>query len=486
LSLIPVKKAGDVSQDFQRRLYRTLADVAFDFSAIFFARRGGGGDMIFGVEKTRTHDVLRAVRAATAVATDIAAREGGKVTLRGGLSSGVVMASMNRLGAWSGEAIAGAVIATTRELCAQAKPGKLALGEPALKLIRFLGADHRGQALKTVPLTNPFQWRLCGRNLETPLRGRVNEMKTLVDHLARLAEGKGGVILLEGESGIGKSALLWSFTDRCADYEISVWMRSCPAPDSQPAASIAGCLIEPGSRRSVPVTDFKKSLIDSPPTKPTVIIVDDTHLLPKKAMSELSSILTKMAKAPILFILAGRGRGQLPGKIRTGATAIRLKRLEKKSITEILKDLHAGAAKEKSKICAMAAGVPVFTVEMTRHLLDQGSKKTAGKESDPGHELPLPLCLLSLVIARIDTFELDRHLLRLAAKIQGEQSRDDFLRDWLGNEDDLASALDKAVKAGLLQRTPPLNGKKETFGFRHPMVHAVVSFALKDYGQAQE
>src|SRR3989338_2581899 len=98
LSLLPEKELQTADPDFQRTLYRALSEVAFDFDAVLFANRHGGGDMVFGVEKTREHDVLRAVRAAMSAATYVAALSGNAVSLRGGLSSGVVVASMERTG----------------------------------------------------------------------------------------------------------------------------------------------------------------------------------------------------------------------------------------------------------------------------------------------------------------------------------------------------------------------------------------------------
>lgn len=474
LSLLPGKRPKDADADFQRTLHRALSEVAFDFDAVLFANRHGGGDMIFGVEKTREHDVLRAVRAAMSAATYVAALSGGKIILQGGLSSGIVMASMERMGAWSGEAIAGSVIASTRELAAKAAPGTLALGESSRRLISFLGAEHGGGVPETVPFTRTFQWQLCGRRLETPLRGRRAEMKTMKACLAELANGKGGVILLEGESGIGKSALLWGFADHCADYEIAVLMRACPAPDSQPSGHLTGCLIRPGTSESLPVAKFKSSLIDAPPTKPTVILIDDTHFLPKEAINDIYHLLQSTTNAPVLFVLSGRNHVNLPIGIRDRATVIRLKRLGENHITEIQKNWLGAAFAKIPWICRLAAGVPVFAVELARHYRDCGLP-----ENITDVRPSLPISLFVLVIARIDKFGLDRRLLRLAADKEGKHRRDDLLKKWRGDKKELDSALEKTIKAGLLQRINPMNDKNETIGFCHPLVHAVVKFAMR-------
>jgi predicted ATP-dependent serine protease len=48
------------------------------------------------------------------------------------------------------------------------------------------------------------------------VRGRDGEQKTVRDLLRRAQRGVGGVVLVKGEPGIGKSLLLRAFTDEAA------------------------------------------------------------------------------------------------------------------------------------------------------------------------------------------------------------------------------------------------------------------------------
>lgn len=58
------------------------------------------------------------------------------------------------------------------------------------------------------------------------LLGRDHELVTLDDVLADLDSAGGKVVLLRGEAGIGKSALVTEFVDRQAD-EVHFLARSC-------------------------------------------------------------------------------------------------------------------------------------------------------------------------------------------------------------------------------------------------------------------
>ena len=54
------------------------------------------------------------------------------------------------------------------------------------------------------------------------LRGRATEQRLVRDLLRRAQQGAGGVVLVEGEPGIGKTRLLREATDEAAGYGFSL------------------------------------------------------------------------------------------------------------------------------------------------------------------------------------------------------------------------------------------------------------------------
>ena len=56
------------------------------------------------------------------------------------------------------------------------------------------------------------------------MRGRATEQKVIRDLLRRTQQGGGGVVLMDGEPGIGKSLLLREATDEAAEQGFS-WPR---------------------------------------------------------------------------------------------------------------------------------------------------------------------------------------------------------------------------------------------------------------------
>ena len=58
-----------------------------------------------------------------------------------------------------------------------------------------------------------------------PLYGREHELQVVADLVGGLAEGAGGVLVVRGEAGIGKSALLAVAARLAADSGVRVLLR---------------------------------------------------------------------------------------------------------------------------------------------------------------------------------------------------------------------------------------------------------------------
>lgn len=91
----------------------------------------------------------------------------------------------------------------------------------------------------TAPLVEPT-WTTLPR-LDVPLIGREDAIGRLVEAFARARAGHGGVVLISGEAGIGKSRLMQEFATRQPLWATQIWpgsasWRACPSPARSPIA----------------------------------------------------------------------------------------------------------------------------------------------------------------------------------------------------------------------------------------------------------
>lgn len=283
-----------------RLLHQTLATYAFDHDALFLARKGNAGDLIFGIQHPREHDLFLVLRAAHIVFRALAAADLAlAAALQGGLTAGMVIASMNRHGGWSGEALASPAIAQARELAQAAPPGRLALSASAEDLLQALSpcapapAAHPSftfQALDRLPWT-------AGADPQAPL-GRDLELGRLDALLASAGQGQRHLVYLEGESGMGKSTLCRYVAAQCARHGGHAHHFVC-APGGNGALVYA---LPDGQPTTLDA--LRAVLTPSVAAPPAAVIVDDAHLLSAEVLAELGR--RDAGAAGRLILIAGR------------------------------------------------------------------------------------------------------------------------------------------------------------------------------------
>jgi len=429
-----------------RLLHQTLATYAFDHDALFLARKGNAGDLIFGIQHPREHDLFLVLRAAHIVFSALAAQdEALAATLQGGLTAGMVVASMNRHGGWSGEAIASPAIAQARELAQAAKPGRLALSPSADDLLEALSPCATAPAVPeyfAFQALDRFPWS-AGRDLQAPV-GRNLELACLDALLDAVAHGAHRLAYLEGETGMGKSTLCRYVAARCADRNGRAHHFVC-APASDGALIYA---LPDGQPTSI---DAILTLLAAPAAaRPEAIIVDDGHLLPEDAQAELAGQGPDAAGR--LVFIAGR---RLPDKSARADEALRLGRLSQDA-TEQLVLRTLGLSRSSPLVTTLsrnAAGVPLFAVQLAR-------------QRERG---PLPLPLRFVIGARMDSLGLDHVLLRRVARRSPPQNLAELAAAMDASVDTVKAATELAVASGVLRRDG-----EDRYSFTHPLLRQAV------------
>ncbi len=431
-----------------RRLHSSLASLAFDNEAIFLARKGHAGDVIFGAQRSCEHDLLKALTVARTVHGEFAALDPALAgRLRGGIGAGLAVASMHRHGGWTGEAIASAAIATARESAHAVAPGLVAFSPEARQLMRALGIGHDPDIPEAAGFDALTDLDWTGEREPHALLGREAELDRLHRALRAAASGAGEVLRLEGETGMGKSSLCLELARTAGACGLPLHFLRC-LPDG------GGIRIH-GAQQGLPIPfeaarDRLLSL-----QGPAVLILDDVHFLPRADRAGVASATAAAAGQGVLVVLSGRFGGAESLEV---GTALRLGRLPAEAVRQLVLEAlpseEPAHARRVTEIVRCAAGVPLFAVELARH---------------PDDTAP-PLSLSTLVTMRLDRLGLDRLLLRALAHAAGPQSPSDLAAALGEAPQDLQPALEQATGSGVL--TKLADGRVD---FSHPMVRKVVA-----------
>ncbi|WP_420476802.1 LuxR C-terminal-related transcriptional regulator [Noviherbaspirillum sp. ST9] len=449
LSLALPEAADDASV---RRLHGALAALAFDQEAVFLARRGHAGDLIFGLHQASERDLLKALHTARQAFEDLHVMVPDWADgMRGGVTAGLVVASMLRSGGWSGEAIVSTAIASARELQEQAPAGRVAIGGPALDLLRSFGirgeaalSENAGLHTAAFPALTAFEW--SGDRAIHPLVGREGEVSSFRRILNHAGSGQGKLVFLEGETGMGKSRLCREFLAMCrADGGQAVLHRV--------QADTNNLLRDPESGASSDAARVFSALPAPIPGKPSLAIVDDCHFLSREVRPAVGAAAAKAVRAGWTVLLAGR---HMPELDHSNTETIRLQRQSARDIESLVRQALGPAevpAKVIHQIAKDAAGVPLFAVELAR-------------QPDSGG---IAMSLLVTIASRLDGLRLDRKLLRTIAR-SAQPPTPEEVTGMLGeNNESVAQALRRAMATGVLQTDA--GGR---LAFAHPLVRKII------------
>lgn len=185
---------------------------------------------LFGAPVAHADDPIRAVHAALAMiqamdgnALGQTDREGHerRVALRIGINTGEVIAGSRDVGGYREYSVYGDVVNTAARLQTAAEPGGILLGEQTARLaaeafhleptepLDLKGKEQTVQAYRVLGATHPAGGGTAGQTvLRGPLVGRLPETRRLRERLQELSRGRGQIVSIIGEHGVGKSRLL--------------------------------------------------------------------------------------------------------------------------------------------------------------------------------------------------------------------------------------------------------------------------------------
>ncbi|HNS50799.1 MAG TPA: AAA family ATPase [Anaerolineae bacterium] len=379
-------------------------------------------------------------------------------------------------------------------------------------------AAHRGRA------------PLLDRPDRLPLVGREAELAELLSRVEAAAGAAGGLVLVYGEAGVGKTRLLRELERNARWRGMQVAWGRCADLSGSPAYGpllevlrtglplLGGATIEPlwrtelarllpelASGTSAPPLDpeqerhrlleaIARGFLALAHATPRLILLEDAHWMDADSLSAIRYLLPRLESVPELFVITARGeeltaaqasalaaleRTRLPRRLELR----RLNLAESGELVRLALGLERPAPRFAARLFAETEGNPFFLTETLRELVDVGllSRDGRGEWSTPWDEstqdyaeMPLPDSVLQSIKSRLERLPApQREALDLAAVIgRGvpfdlwHQSSDRTATELLSLGDELRA------RALLLSAGPGMAGGADYF-FAHDLIRRV-------------
>ena len=327
-----------------------------------------------------------------------------------------------------------------------------------------------------------------------PIRGRDDELKVVRELGGALAKGRGGVVVVEGPPGIGKTRLLQEFIARADKGVRPLFGQAFEYQQTVPFAPLFMAILRadppigqastlrrvgagPGSAdlRYLVVHDLQAAIGAAAVKTPIQIVLDDIHWADHATLLAVRSLTAGLAGAPVLWVLATRAGAGGPAVATTlsllerdGARVLRLSAVGPPAVADIVADvLRAKADASLLSLADKAHGNPFLVMELIQGLQEENRITVArGRASVMGHELPRRLT--ATMQERLDRLSADARRVVQVASVLPDSFSAGLLAEMLERRPiGLISAVEEAVRADLLtEDDPPASGLR----FRHDLL----------------
>lgn len=457
---------------------------------------GDGILAFFGYPVASEDDAERAVHSGLGMIDAIAAIDwtarfglGSRVAVRIGIATGVVVAG-DLIGkdAAAEEAIVGETPNLAARLQSLAEPNTLLIGERTRRLIagRFAVTSTGNRELKG--FSRPVEvWRVHAAAGEptrfgsmrvsriTPLINRHPEMQLLENRWEQCKRGKGQLIMLTGEAGIGKSRIAEAMREKvkpeshyflqyqCSPYHVNTAFYPIAAHleraaeidehDSDAvkrsklrkfvrfgAVSSEHALSAFASLLSIPdmaddafeqfTSKEKKRAINDcllerlvvlSEIRPIVAVVEDVHWSDPSSRELFERFARDAADRPILVLMTCRSGGDFPTTSLPDAEPVHLSRLEANHSRDLVDVVATGSGLSAGlveRIADKADGIPLFAEELTKTLLTKVRERGDSDHSPEAiDEAEIPDTLHDLLMARLDQLGRGKRVAQIAAVV---------------------------------------------------------------------
>jgi DNA-binding CsgD family transcriptional regulator len=335
------------------------------------------------------------------------------------------------------------------------------------------------------------------RLVTPPIRGRADELRELGALVTAVAQGHGGVLVIEGPPGIGKSRLLTELVAladkggvRTLFGEAFEYQQSVPffslfmaTLRANPPVGDIEALRGLGSSANLcywVLHDLQDAIHAAAVQTPLAIALEDIHCADSGTLLALRSLATARPDTAVLWVLTARtGAGgpamqeTLSVLHRANAAFVRVPAMSPSAVAEMIQDaVRANADESLLNLAVKAHGNPFLVTELVGGLHEEGRLKiSGGRAVATGTDLPRRLgagMQQRLALLSRDTSE----VIRVAAVLPDRFSAGLLAAMLERQPASLVSALAEAVRADLLAEDG------EHLRFRHDLLRDATRLSL--------
>jgi tetratricopeptide (TPR) repeat protein len=344
----------------------------------------------------------------------------------------------------------------------------------------------------------------AGRVSASGLIGRETELALLADLVRQATAGRGNTLLLEGEPGIGKSALVhqalagsscpvfWATCDELSQalpYHPLLDALRVHDPATDPRRAAIARMLR-GETPAEPGTDWLAALgeqllaaiidqlsTDYETAAPAILVLDDLQWADPATVRLLGRLARLSHQVPLLLIAIMRPVPQrddlfMLRRAQNDAIRLDLAPLSGEAVAELVTALAGGAPDDELlSIADDAAGNPLYLTELLAALrrgpgVDVTTDGVATLAEDPLRAGAVPRSLAAAIASRLDYVSVPtRDILQAATVLGVEFDVADLAVILARAVPDLVSVIHEACIAGVL------TDSGARLRFRHPLIH---------------
>jgi class 3 adenylate cyclase len=546
-----------------RAYQRVCAEVIQRFEGYIAQYLGDGLLVYFGFPQAHEDDCQRAVRAALGMMEAMGRlnqrlerEQEVRLAARVGIHTGLVVVGEMGGGGRQEQLALGETPNVAARLQALAAPNTVVISAATHRLVQGwftcqdLGVHTLRGVATPVPVFHVLGESEAQSHLEvavsrglTPLVGREQEVRLLLECWDQVKAGHGQVVLLSGEAGIGKSRLVevvkehaasqphtqfdwrgspyyqqsplypviahlhqllrWhpeeSSRDRLQKLEEVLAQSGCPLPDVVPlfaswlalplSDAYTPLALTPERQKQKTLEALLAWLWREVERRRVLLIIEDLHWLDASTLEFLNLVVEQAATAPLFVLLTCRPTFHPPWPLHAHVTHLPLGRLPRHQASRLIAQVAGGKAvpaEVERQLLTRTGGVPLFVEELTKMVLESGILRETDERYELTGPLPplaIPATLQDSLMARLDRLGTGKLVAQVGATIGRRFSYELLQAVSPVDEATLRHGLGRLVEAELLYQRglPP----RATYLFKHALIQETAQQSLLKHTRQQ-